>query len=386
MKSLNLFSLFLIITTTAFSQITTTPRTSGSWGVGRQLSEIVDSSRRDPVDSLVSRTIPVYIWYPVVKTENTSPGFPLSDEWRKEQGRYLEKKIGTPASRFIQSLQTWSVPGAAAGDVKEKFPVLLFGPGHTWLPTDYSTIIEDIVSHGYIVIGYVPTGFSGVTQLSSGKIIAGSLSVNQQEILFHDAIFVRNNLAELSGQWLNEIMNPNLIGCFGHSQGGASSVYLAGKDSTIKAVVNLDGDLMGSALKVKLTIPALLLSNDEIVGIHTATDKMDKEGRERSEYRRHSDWVRATDDNKISLRIRINGTRHLNFLDLGLIHEGILSYSERKDKLGIMNGEKSLKITSTITRMFFDTFLKNIPFPTMVKLEEEYPDIQALLWKGFPYH
>jgi hypothetical protein len=60
--------------------------------------------------------------------------------------------------------------------------------------------------------------------------------------------------------------------------------------------------------------------------------------------------------------------------------------AEKKDKLGTLNGEKALRIISEISRMFFDLNLKGIPFPTLVELEEKYPEAQAILWKGIKYY
>lgn len=111
---------------------------------------------------------------------------------------------------------------------------------------------------------------------------------------------------------------------------------------------------------------------------------MEKEGRERSEYRRHADWVRATDDAKVSLRLRISDIYHFNFTDLGLIDPSKLKENEKKNKIGDNNGDASLKLIATITREFFDRFLKQGSFYTMVSLEQNYPQVQALLWKGFP--
>ncbi|GAB3169541.1 alpha/beta hydrolase [Telluribacter humicola] len=363
-----------------------TPKPTGPWEVGVRLLEWTDTTRVDPTDSTHFRTLPVWIWYPAPKGTKTTPHPPLPDDWRSEQGKYLDKKIGTTASRFLQNLNVWSVPEAPVALDEGTFPVLLFGPGHTWLPTDYSTIIEDIVSHGYIVVGYVPTGFPGVTKLANGKIVPSTLSVHQQDITFEDALFVRRNLNRLAAGWLKGVMNITQIGMFGHSQGGIASTVVAGKDSTLQVFVNLDGDLMGSALKVKVQQPALLLSNDERIGIQAATEKMDREGRERSEYRRHADWVRATDDTKVSLRVRINGIRHLNFNDLALVPAGQMTAAERKDKLGTADGAESLQTISTITRQFFDSYFRKSRFYNLVQLEERFPEVQAIHWKGLPFY
>ena len=357
----------------------------GPWGVGKRLLQWVDTSRREITDSARYRTLPVWVWYPAEKDTAAVPQYPLPEQWRQAQGAYLDSKIGKGGSQFLRQLKTWAVPDASVASGKQKFPVLVFGPGHTWLPTDYSSIIEEIVSSGYIVVGFVPTGFAGVTQLADGKIIKGSFTVQQQDIVFDDALFVTKQLNTLQRGWLKNRIDTGAVGIFGHSQGGAAATVVAARDRTIKVFINLDGDLMDAALKIKVLQPALMLSNDERVGILAATGKMDREGRERSEYRRHADWVRATDGANLSLRIRITDTRHLNFTDLSLVPPDQMTPEERKNKIGAVNGPETLRLIAEITRRFFDAFLKAGTFPSMVDLERNYPQAQALLWKGLPY-
>jgi len=384
-----LFHILLTITAlntkAQITELATSPKPTGEWGVGRRLEEWVDSSRLDPLDSTQFRTVPVWIWYPTLKKDNVLPQPALSASWRTAQSKYLDKKVGPYASSFLTRLNVWAQPNALVAITGQKYPVLLFGPGHTWLPTDYSTLIEELVSHGYVVVGYAPTGFPGVTQLRNGKIIEGKLNVDQQDITFADAQFVRKQLSRLEDQWLKGAIDTKTIGMLGHSQGGIAATYLAGHDTTITAFVNLDGDLMGSALKVKTIQPALLLSNDERIGIQAATNPMELGGRERSEYRRHADWVRATDNSNVSVRVRITGIRHLNFNDLALVPAVKMTDAERKDKLGPMDGSKALVIIATLTRQFMDAHLKSQKFMTMVHLEQTYPETRALLWKGLPF-
>jgi dienelactone hydrolase len=359
---------------------------SGPFGIGFRTTEWVDSSRSDPTGSSQFRTLPVFIWYPAEKIKIEKAYNSLPDSWQTEQIRFFNKKMGESASQFLNQLKTWSVPNAPIAQLPGKWPVLVFGPGLTWTPAEYRTLIEEIVSNGYIVVAYVPAGFAGTTQLANGKIVNGTLDVPQQDILFSDALFVETHLAYLQNSWLKGHMDIDNVGVFGHSIGGAAALVSAAKDSSIKAVADLDGDLMGSALTEKLSQPSLFLCHDERSAIAKAEKKMEKEGRERSEYRRHSDWVRATDDAKISLRLRITDIEHLNFTDLALIPASRMTDSERKNKLGEADGVSSLKLIADLTREFFDYCLKHTSFYTMVGLEQEYPQVQALLWKGLPAH
>jgi hypothetical protein len=370
----------------AQTDVTLAPEPSGPWAVGRRSLQWVDSSRREPTDSSRFRTLPLWVWYPAPKTKTGKALPPLPEQWAIEQAKYFDRKIGTAASQFLRDLKTWYVPDAPAARLDQKLPVLIFGPGLTWTPPDYSAFIEDIVSYGYIVVGYVPTGFAGVTQLADGKIVPGTLDVQQQNILFNDASFIKNHLYYLESGWLKDLVDIHTVGVFGHSLGGAAALVSAAKDSSVKALVDLDGDLMGTALTVKVSQPSLFLSHDERSAISMSAIRMDREGRERSEYRRLADWVRATDDSRISLRIRINDILHFNLTDLWLIPPSTMTENEKKDKIGVADGNSSLRVIAGITREFFDYCLKHAAFHTMTDLEQKYPQAQALLWKGFPYN
>lgn len=202
----------------------------------------MDSSRHDVIDTAQYRP-PRLGLVSADKDTTTAPGYPLPQKWRQKQGLYLDNKIGKGGSRFLQTLKVWAVSDAPVALGSQKFPVLVFGPRHTWLPTDYSSIIEELTSSGYIVVGFVPTGFASVTQLANGKIIEGTLPPQQQDIVFEDALLVRNHLYTLQEGWLKARIDTNDVAILGHSQGGAAAT----------------------------------------VGMLTATCKMDREGRERSE-------------------------------------------------------------------------------------------------------
>jgi hypothetical protein len=342
MKHLLVACLFLV-SLKSLSQTDETfgPKPSGPFGIGFRTTEWVDSSRPDPTGSSSFRTLPIWIWYPSEKNKFEKGQVLLPDSWRTQQTSFFNEKLGASAARFLNQLKTWSVKEDPVAQVDEKWPILVFGPGLTWTPAEYATIIEEIVSNGYIVVSYVPTGFAGTTQLANGKIVKGTLGVQQQDILFSDALFVETHLAWLQNGWMNDHVDIHNVGVFGHSLGAAAALVSAAKDSSVKAVVDLDGDLMGSALTQKLSQPSLYLCHDERSAIAKAENKMEKEGRERSEYRRHSDWVRATDNAKISLRLRITDIEHLNFTDFALIPASRMTYNERKNKFGEADGVSS---------------------------------------------
>src|SRR5690606_38309458 len=83
------------------------PKPTGPWNVGRQVVEWIDSSRIDIIDSTQYRTIPVFVWYSAIVNDTIIPNYPLDEDLRNEQRKYLDKKIGADAALFLQNLKTW---------------------------------------------------------------------------------------------------------------------------------------------------------------------------------------------------------------------------------------------------------------------------------------
>jgi hypothetical protein len=52
----------------------------------------------------------------------------------------------------------------------------------------------------------------------------------------------------------------------------------------------------------------------------------------------------------------------------------------------VADGAKSLRVISGITRQFFDAYFKRRSFLTLVELENNYPEVQGILWKGVPFY
>jgi len=365
-----------------------TPASTGPFGVGRKLLEWTDHARREPADTTQVRRVPIWVWYPSAKADSNWSEAPLSADWRAAQTAYLTQKIGPEGASFLAQLQVRARTDAPIVRGKERFPVLIFGPGHTWLPTDYSTLIEELVSHGYVVVGYVPTSLASATRLSSGRILKATLDIHQQDVCFQDALLVRRKLALLDApdSWLLGRIDLNRVGMFGHSQGGAAALVAAARDSTVCPVVNLDSDLMGTALTVSTTQPCLMISHDERPDITSEPNQGVRRGRERSEYRRHADWVRATDKAPVSLRVRIEDTQHMNFADLALIAPSVMTAAQRRNRLSSLDGARGLAVAADLTRLFFDRILKGGPSYTLESIEKQYPEVQALLWRGYAFY
>ena len=128
-------------------------RPSGPYGVGRQDVVWVDTARRDPTDTTRWREVSVSIWYPAELANNARSRPPLPAEWETRRLDALKVKLGPDIANAMADFAVYSQTNAPLLGGGARLPVLLFTPGLSWLATDYSVLLEDLASHGYVVVG-----------------------------------------------------------------------------------------------------------------------------------------------------------------------------------------------------------------------------------------
>ena len=342
------------------------PAPSGPYAVGRQNLVWTDSARRDPTDTTRRREVSVWIWYPANVPKTAGTETPLPTEWETRRLETLKNKLGPDIAGAMREFAVYAQTNAPLLAGTSRLPVLLFTPGLSWLATDYSVILEDLASHGYIVVGYSPVGFSDPVVFPDGRVVGRSLGYGasigtDQSYIDDDAVFVLRAIRDLDRHGvLRGRIDLDRIGAFGHSVGGATSLVLAARDTSVRAAINLDGDVMGDAREARPHQPLLLISSD-LPHIDEAPPnwsakrvELTREGLERSEKRRTDEWTNTSSRSIAAHRIRILGTQHLNFTDAALASERASSPEARWMKFGSIDGQRALTITIELVRSFFD--------------------------------
>lgn len=339
------------------------PTPTGLYKVGRALFDWTDSNRNDPFENTKKRELMVWVWYPVTSLNKCKPAEYLPGKWGESAAKWhafdLHMKMNEgQASVFIphpplsaisiQQIKTFSYENVLM-DSATSFPVLFFSPGLGMMPTDYTAIIENIASHGYIVVGVNPTHFVATTYFSNGTSVGGIPLLNRLENLedfmpvwVNDLLFSLKKIKELNlfdTSILFHHVNINEVGIFGHSYGGAAAAVASFKDSTFKAGINMDGSPRGDTLQWKLRQPFLILQSDQ--GLHTD---------QRSRLFYHG--------LKNGRLIVIKNSRHRAFSDESVYP---LPNPGRENLLGKIEGRKMVATTSHFIIAFFDIYLKHHP-------------------------
>ena len=368
------------------------PAPSGPYAVGRRFEVWTDSARRDPVDSTRSREVPVWIWYPAESSGSAAGGPVLPSEWRERRTATLAMKLGPDVARAVGSLRVHARALAPFARSARRRPVLLFTPGLGWLASDYSVMLEELASHGYVVVGIASPGFADVVRFPDGHEVGRTLGIGEkigteQAHVQADAAFALRRVRALAldaASFLRGHIDLARIGAFGHSLGGTTALVLAAHDTGLRAAVNVDGDPMGDVAAIRPTQPLLLVSSENPTIAEAPPGKparfieLTRQGLERSEQRRTNDWLGIASRAREAYRARIVGTHHLNFEDAALASSRLVTPEQRWMRVGPIDGARGLVVTTELVRAFFDCTLGgDRDVPSFVAAAARIPEVRV---------
>jgi len=134
------------------------PSPSGHFGIGRLSYDWTDPARAatGSSDSKAHRELMVYLWYPTPRSRQNAgaylPGakqINATPEGRQRMEGEFESNWPLVVSGAIASHAVENAPIAKS---PVKFPVVLFSHGLNSTSFEYTALLEELVSHGYVVI------------------------------------------------------------------------------------------------------------------------------------------------------------------------------------------------------------------------------------------
>jgi hypothetical protein len=363
---------------------------TGGYKIGRTLFEWVDKSREESENPGNRREVIVWVWYPASPQASRNSAA-NSAEWMP--GKWGEDFSSTfltnhpdaasdAAQDPIHSVRTHAYTDAPAAPTKESFPILFFAPGTGSLPLDYASLIEDVVSHGYIVAGLVPTYYGRVSVFSDGRVIEGldirtlqagpggrgprtaayALQRMQEvvRIWSDDLTFTLRKLEEVNADRdspLKGRFDFGRLGAIGHSLGGASVAEFGHNEARVRAVFDIDGSPIWNGANAALDKPLLVLS-----AANTPTGYDDVLG-----------------GAKPGMQLRLAGSTHAFSKDFLLVpllakHQSNAS-SGRPDDVPTIDPKRAIKITQAYVEAFFDRYLNGKTNPLLNGSSPDYPEI-----------
>lgn len=368
----------------------TLPSPTGRFAVGRMIGDWKDSAQSDsaaPPAAGAHRELLVWIWYPVSSTLRslTEPHEPPELKSSRDARRvpFVFRFLTRDPSRVREH----SVPNAEV-DGDRAYPVLIMRGGASAPVANYSTLAEDLASHGYVVVGFDAPYRTSLVVFPDGRAVA-RLPSNNPELAIGNADsarmmnrlldawtsdigfvldrLTRLNAADATGRFTGHL-DLSRVGVFGHSLGGIEAAQFCDVDPRCMAAVDIDGAPIGRITRDTLRRPFMFLLSD-----HRREDDAESQAILASI---HAMYHRLPVNGRVSLFIE--GANHFTFSDDGaLLKSGLVRLVLRLAGQLHIDGRRQLAVTAYCLRTFFDEFLRGAAATPAAIASTAYPEIQG---------
>jgi len=370
----------------------TLPRPTGAFAVGRAIYDWTDDANVDTLAPVAGtkRELLVWIWYPAPAGQSSADDY-LPAPLRVEVERDLGAVLGGLLTRDLSKVHPHSVGNADVSSQQRTYPVVIMRAGASSEVWNYSTLAEDLASHGYIVVGFDAPYRTSVVVFPDGRAMRRTPENNAElcegqepaqqarcvnRVLtawIADIGFVldrleRLNTSDASGKFTGRL-DMTRVGVFGHSFGGATALQFCHDDPRCKAGMDVDGQPFGSVIQAGLRQPFMFLMSDHsresdpesrqiMANIQSIYDHLPPNGR---------------------LRIVIGGANHFLFSDDGaLLKSHIVMRMLRALGVVGLDGRRQLAVTVYCLHGFFDAYLKGTSVSPLKISSPLYPEVQIL--------
>ncbi len=368
----------------------TLPPPTGPFAVGRTLYDWRDDKTLDALAPTpgTSRELLVWVWYPASANPSGATDDYLPAPSRAAVVRSRGQLISGFLTRDLSKVHDHALRNATISPQQPPFPVVIMRGGASAAVWNYSTLAEDLASHGYVVVGIDAPYRTDVAVFPDGRVTTrraendpepGSgtgqaeratkvLAAWTADIAFVLDRLERLNAADSSGIFAGRL-DMARVGVFGHSFGGAQAAQFCSEDSRCKAGIDIDGSLHGSVIQAGIHRPFMFLLSDHskesdpesgqiLADIQSVYERLPSNGR---------------------VRIEIRGSNHFMFSDDGAVLKSKI-FRGVMQTFGMLriDGRRQLAVTTYCVRSFFDAYLKG-PGDSRLELASTlYPEIQDL--------
>lgn len=386
------------------------PKPSGPYGVGTAQLFFVDRAR---VDSFAPtpgqpRELLAAVWYPA----DVPPGAPRDPFWPPGYGP--SAAIGMPDFLFshVSLVPAYSTAGAPVARAETRYPTIVFSHGYNSIPWQNVPQMEELASHGFIVVSLGHTYDATVLRFPDGRevrdnsrtrppvmsladeraVLQRTRDLNAERdpariksmwreiqafmrerhyyiapsvaVWVADTRFVLDQLAAIDSGRTEGVVGPakllagrmalDRLGLFGMSFGGSTTGLVCMVDSRCKAGLNFDGWQFGDPDATPLAVPFMYLTGG---WNHTFPV-----------------YDRSTAD---LYEVHVKRAEHGNFDDLSLVGP-LFTWISRPSlpMLGTIDGPAMERIMTTYSLAFFERYLKGTPQPILRQpAPPEMPDV-----------
>ena len=315
------------------------PEPTGASSVGTTVWHWIDAERPDEhtSDREDVREIMGQAWYPAVVDTAT------------EHAPYA------PLYSGLSHVRTWSVAAARVASGDKPLPVVVIAPGRGVARHFYTTLAEDLASHGYFVLA-VDSPHSGRVVYPDGRSIPPSARyripfeiltgpyehvdeffAEAAELGASDLAFALQRVAELNrddpARRFTGRLDLTRLGAFGHSLGGRIAGAAVAGDSRFVAYASMEGVPPRAARQGGMDAAVLMLVSSSL------PDMAQPNIREIIPGRRNDVYV-----------VTLSGFGHNSVTDLPLLDSEEYPYD--------VEPELGLTVTRRLLRAFFNQYIR----------------------------
>ncbi len=348
------------------------PQPTGEYAVGTTVYHLrtgrPEIFSADPNDS---RELMLQVWYPAEESDQ-----PKAD--------YIPNlSIGGPAIASIFDLPSFFLnhmslikPNAQLNapivSAEGGFPLLIFSHGRSGTRIQNTQLVEELVSHGYIIAAVDHSYGAGYTVFPDGRTIYydrsifGDDSPEQSGIVITEWVldfqFIIDTFAAIepdSDQLLANAINFDQIGAFGHSTGGGASYEFCFRDQRCKAALGLDPWLVPTstdAVTQGLDRPAMVIKQDRPLSAL-------------SDARLN---LLFAESSQATYYVTVSGTRHYDFTDFKHLSPALSWLGVT----GPISDDQMATLQNQYTRAFFDHHLRSWQGALLFIESADFPEAQ----------
>lgn len=369
---------------------------TGPFGIGTESYAWTDESREEIFTSQTGdrRRLLAQVWYPTSRRGGSSAY--IDDP---EVPRAVERAQGLPPLLgFLRLLRSHARRGAAP--IAGSHPVVVYLTGVTGYRQASMFQVEELVSHGYVVVGLDQPGMSATVRFPDGQRIAGltrnavqplidqsftpaakapgingvSLPNGVIPYLAADVRFALDQIADLDADpqgHLTGLFDLDRIGIMGVSLGGITAAEACRQEPRLKACLVLDARMTTRVVHDGLRQPAMWITRRADV---MRAERVKTGGWSEADIASHQETMTsAYQASRQAWLVNIEGIFHLQFTDAPFgspLLNQLLS--------GPLDGGRAHEIVNTCTVEFLDQSLRGRRSAFLAGATTNHPEVTVI--------
>ena len=365
------------------------PHPSGPFGIGRVGFDWIDASRahRFSADPKSPRELMVYLWYPTSHQNARGsylPGAKQMDSHLDTRRRMMENFGASWPLIVSGAIFSHAAEHSPVAEKPIRFPVIVFSHGRGGSGFTYTSLIENLVSHGYVVAAIEHTGSAMAVWFPDGRLIpfhedampaglspserfqrmAASISAGIDEGAA-DVRFVLDRLTEMTSGDVHQFplagrLDLDRFAAMGHSAGAEFAARACQLDARLKACADLDGGMVpimalpafpdGATMKQPLLFLEADHPESQMGGTHEQQEQY---------FKKKEEQLDSCPPGSYDVILKSPGIAHPSFSDIPLLFDGKEGYPETHVVL------HNLELIETFVRTFVDKNLKQEKAPLL---------------------